>query len=133
MNTKNKLCLLVTNKMEAMCLLLMSHAIFYFRHGFDFVENTYLFHFSRKDTQHNFSPYFYILLNADTTSWRGFIKMAVFLPQMICVIWFGCKYYNRLPLACFLQTFAFVSFNKVCTSQVCFLFPCLLDIIRDHL
>ena len=80
----------------------------------EFIENTYLFHFTRKDTQHNFSPYFYILRMAPHSKWTGIIA---FIPQMVSVLWCGLKYYKQLPLACFLQTFAFVSMNKVCTSQ----------------
>jgi len=86
-------------------------------YGFDFIENTYLFHFRRKDEQHNFSPYFYILRMAKDTQWLSVLKTVAFLPQLFAVAWCGLRYYDKLPLACFLQTLAFVSLNKVCTSQ----------------
>lgn len=89
----------------------------YTKHGFEFIENTYLFHMKRKDFQHNFSPFFYILRIVQDTPWLNIVNRLAFIPQLIAVIWFGIRYYHVLPLACFLQTFAFVSLNKVCTSQ----------------
>lgn len=89
----------------------------YYLYEMEFVENTYLFHFTRKDTQHNFSPYFYILRLAEGSEWASIIKTIAFLPQLISVFCFGLRYFEQLPLVCFLQTFAFVALNKVCTSQ----------------
>ncbi|XP_066926434.1 GPI mannosyltransferase 1-like [Clytia hemisphaerica] len=86
-------------------------------YGFDFIENTYLFHLSRIDMQHNFSPYFYVLKTTQGLWVGDVINRLAFIPQMGTVLWIGAKFYDRLPLALFLQTFAFVTFNKVCTSQ----------------
>ena len=46
------------------------------------------------------------------------ISLLAFLPQLSVVVVFGLKYYKDLAFCCFVQTFAFVAFNKVCTSQV---------------
>ena len=90
----------------------------HFRYGMEFIEHTYLYHLTRKDLQHNFSPYFYLLYLTSNYSWSNAIGLLAFLPQAISVFILGVKYHEKLSLACFLQTFAFVTFNKVCTSQV---------------
>lgn len=89
----------------------------YMSYGDEFIENTYLFHFRREDTQHNFSPYFFILRAAKDKPWLSALKTLAFIPQTLCVVLFGFGYHKQLPLACFLQTFSFVALNKVCTSQ----------------
>ena len=90
---------------------------FYLKYDTEFIENTYLFHFRRIDSQHNFSPYFYILLKYKDTSIGAVFKSLAFCPQLISVVYFGWKYSENPPFACFIQTFAFVTLNKVCTSQ----------------
>lgn len=73
---------------------------------------------SRVDIQHNFSPYFYILRTTQDTQLGNMINRLAFVPQLAAVVFFGARYYRRLPVALFLQTFTFVALNKVCTSQV---------------
>lgn len=102
------------------CLLT---GIMYYIYGYPFLHHTYLHHLSRVDHRHNFSPYSTLLYMASSptvaephmlepSSWA-------FVPQLLLsgII---------LPLAfakrdviktMFLQTIAFVTFNKVCTSQ----------------
>ena len=89
----------------------------YSMYPMEFIENTYLYHFSRTDIQHNFSPYFYILRISQYSRWSNCVSILAFLPQVLSVVWCGMRYYKQLPLACFLQTFVFVALNKVCTSQ----------------
>jgi len=105
----------------------------YWLYAMDFIENTYLFHFTRKDLQHNFSPYFFILRIAEESKWGVLIKSLAFLPQLIAVVWFGIHYFKQLPLACFLQTFAFVALNKVCTSQYFVWYIGLLPLAAPYL
>jgi phosphatidylinositol glycan class M len=40
-----------------------------------------------------------------------------FLPQMILSLGLGVAFHRDLPFAWMVQTMAFVTFNKVCTSQ----------------
>ena len=102
--------------------------------GRPFVQETFLYHLSRLDHRHNFSPYFYPYYLAhspaavaaaelpSSPSWlRSLARhpLASFLPQLVLSIGLGFRYgAEDLPYAWLVQTFAFVTFNKVCTSQV---------------
>lgn len=46
------------------------------------------------------------------------LSLAAFVPQFVLAITAGFLYGKDLVYACFLQTFVFVHFNKVITSQV---------------
>jgi phosphatidylinositol glycan class M len=94
----------------------------YYVYGHEFLHHTYLHHFVRLDHRHNFSPYNVLLYLVSSPTGRSefpFAKWA-FLPQMflsaVAVPLVGAR--KDLPGTMFLQTFAFVAFNKVCTSQV---------------
>jgi phosphatidylinositol glycan class M len=88
------------------------------RFGQEFLDNAYLYHIGRRDHRHNFSVYYYsIYLSFDQQVNRA-LGLVTFLPQMIVVTLSGILYGKDLVFAAFLQTFAFVMFNKVITSQV---------------
>lgn len=93
------------------------------RYGHEFIEHTYLYHTTRQDHRHNFSPhfyYYYLSSNVNVLSLSPLMeKVLLNVPQLgvVTVLGFwGVKY--GLVTAVFLQTFAFVAFNKVITSQV---------------
>lgn len=95
------------------------------RWGHSFLEHTYFYHLSRKDYRHNFSPYFYpIYLGWDKPAFKWSVTsnpFMSFLPQMGLCLVTGIKFSKHrsdLPFAWLIQTACFVTFNKVCTSQV---------------
>jgi GPI mannosyltransferase 1 subunit M len=90
-------------------------------YGHEFLYHSYLYHFSRLDHRHNFSLYHLTLYLSSALPKQAIsISSLAFIPQLVLA---GLV----IPLALigkdlgttmFAQTFAFVVFNKVCTSQV---------------
>ncbi|CAO3677922.1 unnamed protein product [Rhizopus microsporus] len=110
--------------------------LMYQSYGHEFLEHTYLYHVTREDHRHNFSIWFYPLyLGMDHKSpWMGLIA---FIPQLSLVTAIGIAFGKDIFFACFLQTFLFVTYNKVITSQyfmwyIC-LFPLILPSTKIHL
>lgn len=92
--------------------------VMYLKYNYEFIYHTYLYHFVRSDHRHNFSIYNLILyFNSSLKQFESLTKLA-FLPQLtISAVLLPLTYY-KTPCDCFfLQTFAFVFFNKVITSQ----------------
>lgn len=58
---------------------------------------------------------YYLFTNTD---WSKSLSLVVFLPQIIIWITSAFKFSRHIELVCFVHTFTFVAFNKVCTSQV---------------
>ncbi|KAF8311629.1 glycosyltransferase family 50 protein [Clavulina sp. PMI_390] len=102
--------------------------------GQPFLEHTYLYHLTRRDHRHNFSPYFYSTYlsfpHPSATYFDRYLPATIsaalrsslvsFGPQMLLAVGSGflCVRHERdLPFAWFVQTALFVTFNKVCTSQ----------------
>lgn len=84
----------------------------------EFIEQTYLYHITRKDHRHNFSIWFYhMYLTLDLPSGQ-LLGLLTFVPQMSLVAGIGAAFGKDIFFACFLQTFVFVMYNKVCTAQV---------------
>jgi hypothetical protein len=101
--------------------------------GQPFLQHTYLYHIGRLDHRHNFSAYFYPIYQAMFTESSAISATAIdsisrtsrhpvfaFVPQMLATVLSGFVLSWRYDqeFAWFIQTVVFVSFNKVCTSQV---------------
>jgi hypothetical protein len=95
----------------------------YHVYGQEFLQHSYLHHFSRLDHRHNFSPY-HLSLYLSSALPKQAVSMSslAFIPQLLLagiVIPLALYAVGRdLGTIMFAQTFAFVAFNKVCTSQV---------------
>jgi phosphatidylinositol glycan class M len=103
----------------------------YILYGLPFMQHTYLHHLTRIDHRHNFSPYNTLLylsaaeqspLQLQSAQEQGIhFESLAFLPQLfLSAVAIPIVLAKRsLPGTMLAQTFAFVAFNKVCTSQVC--------------
>lgn len=94
--------------------------VMYLQYGQPFLHHTFFHHLTRIDHRHNFSPYSTLLYLSAAGGAETRFEALAFLPQLILVV-------VALPLvlakkslttAMLAQTFTFVTFNKVCTSQV---------------
>jgi len=101
--------------------------------GQPFLQHTYLYHIGRLDHRHNFSAYFYPIYQAmfaeslavpgTITEWISQTSrhpVFAFVPQISATVVSGFVLSWRYDqeFAWFIQTVVFVTFNKVCTSQV---------------
>eukprot|EP00798_Chlamydomonas_sp_ICE-L_P030293 gene30293-35281_t len=167
------------------CFLLLGWAS-YGLYGQTFLEEAFLYHLSRRDPRHNFSPYFYpIYLYSYGTAGGGLDDGAVlgmgstespsqfledplnvathtglgtgtpltgasleeglapsggldvaawaFLPPLVLMSLLALRYSTNLPLCWLLQTWVFVTFNKVVTAQYFVWYFSLLPLVLPHM
>ncbi|XP_028804706.1 GPI mannosyltransferase 1 isoform X2 [Neltuma alba] len=110
-------------------VFLLCTGVFYHLYGWEFLHEALLYHLTRTDPRHNFSIYFYhIYLNyGNNTSMVE--KLISFLPQFVVQLVLIFSIAQDLPFCLFVQTVAFVAFNKVITAQYFVWFFCLLPLI----
>ncbi|KAF2223705.1 PIG-M-domain-containing protein [Elsinoe ampelina] len=97
------------------------NVVMYSTYGWPFVEHSYAYHLTRIDHRHNFSVYSTLLhLRSAVGSGSGLkVEALAFVPQLFLAVVTIPLALSRKDLAgtMLAQTFAFVTFNKVCTSQ----------------
>lgn len=116
--------------------------LMYAFYGNIYIDQAFLYHLRRLDHRHNFSIYNVTLYFTSFTqnsalsnsSWLTLEKLA-FVPQLFLsfiVTPLALCYKNAdasiLVGSCFIQTFIFIAFNKVITSQYFIWFLCLLPV-----
>ncbi|KAF9646397.1 glycosyltransferase family 50 protein [Thelephora ganbajun] len=117
--------------------------------GYPFVYESYLYHLHRRDHRHNFSPYFYLAYLTypskdglhklpPPTTFEAIVRSPLisFVPQMGLSLLAGFLFARRkqdLVFTWFVQTFVFVLFNKVCTSQYFLWYLLFLPLLIPHL
>ncbi|KAF0311760.1 GPI mannosyltransferase 1 [Amphibalanus amphitrite] len=87
-------------------------------YGDEFLQETYLYHLTRRDVRHNFSVFFYALyLTEEWGHWS--LGLVTFVPQLVLVLALAVRFHRprHLLFCAFCQVYVFVTFNKVCTSQ----------------
>nr|XP_010926890.1 GPI mannosyltransferase 1 [Elaeis guineensis] len=104
-------------------------AIFFLLYGWDFLNEALLYHLTRTDPRHNFSIYFYHIYLHHQQGFSAIEKLISFLPQLMVQFALILFFAGDLPFCLFLQTVAFVAFNKVMTAQYFVWFFCLLPLI----
>ncbi|KAF2102962.1 glycosyltransferase family 50 protein [Rhizodiscina lignyota] len=90
-------------------------------YGSEYLRHSWLHHFTRLDHRHNFSPYnIQLYLNSSPAATSSLhLESLAFIPQLfLSAIAIPLALAKKdLGATMLAQTFAFVTFNKVCTSQ----------------
>ncbi|KAL6655022.1 hypothetical protein ACP70R_005848 [Stipagrostis hirtigluma subsp. patula] len=92
--------------------------VFFYLYGWDFLNEALLYHLTRTDPRHNFSIYFYHIYLHHQQGFSSIQRLASFLPQLIVQLALILRFSRDLPFCMFLQTVAFVAFNKGDDSAV---------------
>ncbi|KAL9267365.1 GPI mannosyltransferase 1-like protein [Drosera capensis] len=101
----------------------------FYLYGREFLNEALLYHLTRTDPRHNFSIYFYHIYLHYEHDFSLLEKLISFLPQLAVQLALIFSFARDLPFCFFVQTVAFVAFNKVITAQYFVWFFCLLPII----
>ncbi|KAF6234743.1 hypothetical protein HO173_006963 [Letharia columbiana] len=131
--TPSRIMLLASSLATFLALNIFMYAIY----STPFLTHTYLHHLTRIDHRHNFSPYNTLLhLSSAVPSATGAVKFEslAFIPQLALSAVFIPLALAKKDLAgtMLAQTFAFVAFNKVCTSQYFLWYMILLPFYLPH-
>ncbi|XP_010493275.1 PREDICTED: GPI mannosyltransferase 1-like [Camelina sativa] len=110
-------------------VFLACNAVSFYFYGHEFLHEALLYHLTRTDPRHNFSIYFYHIYLHYERQFSALEKLISFLPQFTVQFALVSCFWQDLVFCIFLQTVAFVAFNKVITAQYFVWFYCLLPLI----
>ncbi|KAF2560194.1 hypothetical protein F2Q70_00014613 [Brassica cretica] len=110
-------------------VFLACNAVSFYFYGHEFLHEALLYHLTRTDPRHNFSIYFYHIYLHYERPFSAVEKLISFLPQFTVQLALVFCFSQDLVFCMFLQTVAFVAFNKVITAQYFVWFYCLLPLI----
>ncbi|CAN8252540.1 unnamed protein product [Cochlearia groenlandica] len=110
-------------------VFLACNAVSFYFYGHEFLHEALLYHLTRTDPRHNFSIYFYHIYLHYQREFSAVEKLISFLPQFTVQFALVFCFSKDLVFCIFLQTVAFVAFNKVITAQYFVWFYCLLPLI----
>lgn len=121
--TPSRISLVLSSLATFMSLNLLMYSLY----STPFLTHTFLHHLTRIDHRHNFSPYNTLLYLSSSSPPGGrtsnfHFESLTFIPQLALSAFLIPLTLAKKDLAgtMLAQTFAFVTFNKVCTSQVFF-------------
>ncbi|KAH7849829.1 hypothetical protein Vadar_023594 [Vaccinium darrowii] len=86
--------------------------IFYYLYGWEFLQEALLYHLIWTGPMHNFSIYFFHIYLHYEHEFSVLEKLISFLPQFIVQPALVFRFAQDLPCCFFVQTIAFVAFNK---------------------
>ena len=140
--------------LSAFASFMACNVLSYAAYGSDFLQHAYLYHLTRSDHRHNFSPYSTLLYAssaaaassdpAASKTWLSRLPTIAFIPQLLLSAVIlplammpslppgssrrRASLERRLPSTLMAQTLAFVALNKVCTSQYFLWYLCFLPL-----
>lgn len=136
-------CFLKPNRKQVLLVvsvlkvLIFTTGIFYLLYNYQFLYESTLYHFVRKDTRHNFSLYFYLqYLNSATLKVNIFEKLLTVTPQLVLILLISfhfCRTRQSLQFAMLLIALIMVTYNPVVTSQYFVWFLSLLPLCIHNL
>lgn len=94
-------------------VFLLCTGLFFYLYRWEFLHEALLYHLTRTDPRHNFSIYFYHIYLHSEHEFSVVEKLISFLPQFVVQLVLIFSFAQDLPFCLFLQTVAFVAFNKV--------------------
>ncbi|GAB0092058.1 GPI mannosyltransferase 1 [Sergentomyia squamirostris] len=109
---------------------------FFWMYGEEFLQETYFYHLTRRDTRHNFSVFFYMQYLRGNLPGSVLDKIFTATPGLLVLLLLSVTFgrsRQTLSFCLFAQAYTMVTFNSVVTSQYFVWFLALLPISAKNL